>query len=358
MSFGHALYYPYINLTNKNWIKHALLFYDKISRIVPYSVEPADSEAVIEIQYDTDFIHDYHPDRFDTSNAFNEFAKIIAHPNFRERFHRQFEVDPISSSRGTYLHIEKLDYRLKEVLIREGYARPGTYGFEDWLIVNNDVGMLYMTFFAKSISKRTLMPVVTDVELSYLAAIQFELKINSDYNNQFEYRLGNLLIETMVPKKINAVPLDKIIEIREKYSDERTAFFNEVSNLANSIPEIDNASALNDAVNQHSKLILNETKKLEKLYETHKIETMNKFLSISIPTTVASLSDYVPDIAKPFLAASGVIFGLVSSANAVKKEKLELQSNPKSYLLNLKSELSGGGMFSKINDSLKGIRKW
>ena len=357
MSFSHALYYPYINITNKNWIKHALLFYDKISRIVPYSLEPADSEAVIEIRYNSDFIHDYHPDRFDTSNVFSEFAKIITHSNFRERFHRQLEVDPLSS-RGTYLHIEKLDYRLQEVLIREGYARPGTYGFEDWLIVSNDVGMLYMTFLAKTISKKKTLPIVTDIEQSFSAAIQFESKINSDYKNQFEYRLGNLLIETVVPKKINDVPLDLIIDIRENYSNERTAFFNEVSNLANSIPDIDNASALNDALNQYSKLILNETKHLEELYNAHKIETVNKFLSISIPTTVASLSAYVPDVAKPFLAAGGVIFGLVSSANAVKKEKLELKSNPKSYLLNLKSELSGGDMFSKINDSIKGIRKW
>ncbi|MGB7509999.1 MAG: DUF6236 family protein [Pelodictyon phaeoclathratiforme] len=182
--------------------------------------------------------------------------------------------------------------------------------------------------------------------------------MNSDYKSQFECRLGNLLIETVVPKKINDVHLDKIIDIRENYSHERTAFFNEVSNLANSIPDIDNASALNDALNQYSKLILNETKNLEELYNTHKIETVNKFLSISIPTTVASLSDYVPDGAKPLVAAGGVIFGLVSSANTVKKEKLELKSNPKSYLLNLKSELSGGDMFSKINDSIKGIRKW
>lgn len=354
MSFGHALYYPYINLTDKNWIKHALLFYDKISRIIPTSLEPQDSETVIEIKYNSNFINDYHPDRYDTSSTFNEFAKIITHPIFRERIN----LHPLSYSKGTFIHIEKLDYQLKEVLIREGYASPGTYGFEDWLIVNNDIGMLYMTFFAKTISKRTLMPVVTDVELLFSASMKFEPIINSDYKGEFEYRLGNLLIETVVPKKINNVSIDKIMDIREKYSDERTTFFNEISNLTNSIPDIDNASALNDALDYHSKLILKETKNIERLYNTNKIETVNKFLSISTPTTIASLSDYVPDVAKPMVVAGGIIFGLVSSVNAVKKEKLELKANPKSYLLNLKSELSGGDIFSRINDSIKGIRKW
>ncbi|MCF8383728.1 MAG: DUF6236 family protein [Chlorobium sp.] len=378
MSFGHALYYPHINLTNKNWVKHALLFWDNISRIVPSSVEPADNEDITSINYHTGFIKDYSPENYDTSNTFNRFSEQLRHILESDHFFhdRYFERDRhgrhymrdynerrsfysnMVKSTGTYIHVMKIDPRMKEYLFDIGIAIPGENQYEDWIKIDNEIGLLYMTFLAKSISKKKTLPIVTDVEQSFSAAIQFETKINSDYKNEFEYRLGNLLIETVVPNKINAVPLDKIIDIRENYSHERIAFFNEVSNLANSLPDIDNPSALNDAVNQHSKLILNETKKLEKLYDTHKIETVNKFLSISIPTTVASLSDYVPDIAKPFFAAGGVIFGLVSSANAVKKEKLELQANPKSYLLNLKSELSGDNMFSKINDSIKGIRRW
>jgi hypothetical protein len=60
------------------------------------------------------------------------------------------------------------------------------------------------------------------------------------------------------------------------------------------------------------------------------------------------LTDYVPGAAKPFLEASGVIIGIISAANSVKKEKLDLQANPKSYLLNLRSELSGDDILQKI----------
>ena len=70
------------------------------------------------------------------------------------------------------------------------------------------------------------------------------------------------------------------------------------------------------------------------------------------------MSEFVPNPIKPFLAAGGIMFGLVSAANAVKKEKLELQANPKSYLLNLKSELRADDIFSKLNDNVIGIRKW
>ena len=79
MSFGHALYYPHINLTNKNWVKHSLLFWDKISRIVPSSVEPSDNEDITSIKYHTGFIEDYHPENYDTSNAFNQFSDQLRH---------------------------------------------------------------------------------------------------------------------------------------------------------------------------------------------------------------------------------------------------------------------------------------
>lgn len=378
MSFGHALYYPYINLTNKNWVKHALLFWDNISRIVPQSVEPMDSEDIIKIKEVSGFINDYYPERWDISRTFYDFSRELkpileSHTFFRDRYfereyhHRQYRRDfqnrrrffsELVQANGSYIHVEKMDTRLKEYLFDIGLAIPGRNEWEDWIKIDNEIGLLYMTYFAKSISKNNSLPIVTDIELSFSVSIYFESPINSDYNNQFEYKLGNLLIETIVPKNINNVSLDKILEIRRKYDGERVAFFNEISNLSNAIIGLDNANSLNDALHHHSKLILNETKNLEKLYNAHKIETINKFLTISMPTAIASFSDYIPDNGKPFLAAGGILFGLLSAANSVKKEKLELKNNPKSYLLNLKSELSGGDIIDKINDTVRGIRKW
>lgn len=378
MSFGHALYYPHINLTNKNWIKHALLLWDNISRIVPNSVEPSDSEDIILIKNESQFINDYRPEIWDTSQAFHNFSQelrpILESDAFfndrffrRQREHRDYERDfhnrrsffsEMVQSSDAYIHVEKLDRQLKEYLIEIGVAIPGQREWENWVKIDSEIGLLYMTYFAKSISKNKSLPIVTDVEQSFSTSLYFESHINSDYKNQFEYKLGNLLIETIVPKNINDVPLDRILDIRNKYDGERTAFFNEISNLSNSISDLDNGNALKDALNQHSRIILKETKNLEELYNLNKIETATKFLSISLPTTIASLTEYVSDQAKPFVTAGGIIFGMVSAANSVKKDKLELKQNPKSYLLNLKSELSGGDIFTRVNDTVKGIRKW
>ncbi|MCT4123975.1 DUF6236 family protein [Elizabethkingia anophelis] len=378
MSFGHALYYPHINLTNKNWIKHALLFWENISRIVPRSVEPSDNEDIIRIKLESDFIKDYNPKPWDTSQAFSEFTNelrpILESDHFfnnryfelsgrRGHYNRDYRekrafFSELARSTGTYIHIEKINPDLIRYLFDIGIAVPGEHEWESWIKIDNEIGLLYMTYFAKSISKNKSLPIVTDIEKSFSASLHFESSINSDYKDQFEYKLGNLVIDSIVPKNINDVPLDKILEIRNKYDGERTSFFNEISNLSNSIAGIDNADALKDALNLHSKLIIKETKDLEKLYNSNKIETVTKSLSISVPTTIASFTEYVPDAAKPIVLAGGVMFGMISAANSVKKEKLELQKEPKSYLLNLKSELSDQNIFNRLNDTIKGIRKW
>ena len=179
MSFGHALYYPHINLTNKNWVKHALLFWDKISRIVPNSVEPSDSEDVIKLKYESGFIHDYHPERWDTSHTFHEFSgdlrNIIESDHFfndryfeRDRQRRNYSQDyddrrkffsELVQTNGTYIHVEKMDRRLKEYLFEIGIAVPGQHEWEDWVKIDNEIGLLYMTYFAKSISKNNSLPI-------------------------------------------------------------------------------------------------------------------------------------------------------------------------------------------------------
>ncbi len=385
MSFGHALYYPYINLKDKNWLKHAFLFWDKISRIVPRSVSPADNEDIIRIKYETGFIENYSPDRWVISNAFRSFSdylkNILENDEFyryyrrryfeedewdyhrRRRFRNDFDFrrqifKSIAESSGSYIHIEKLDRRLKNLLIDLGLAIPGDTEWDNWIKIDNEFGYIYMTYLAKSISIEKSLPIVTDVEHFYSASEFFEKDFVRDYNAEFEYSLGNLLIATFVPKDINSVPFDKLIELRSKYSAERIAFFNIVSDLCQKIQSIDTKSALEDALNHYSTDLINQTKELKSCYENNKIETITKFLNISVPTTLVSMTNLIPVEFKALGIGAGLLFGLASYFASIKKAKLQLQKKPLSYLLNIHSELSGENIFRKINDTAKGLRRW
>ncbi len=385
MSFGHALYYPHINLTNKNWLKHAFLFWDKISRIVPSSVRPSDSEDVIRIRYETGFIDDYSPESWVVSNTFHSFSEFLENFIHSDRFYRHFRrhrfydwereyrhrrrfqddldfrrnyLQAVMRSQGTYLHIQKLDRRLKEQLFNIGLAIPGENEWEDWVRIDNEIGFIYMSYLAKVISNEKSLPIVTDIEQFFSISSSFEPKVFRDYNAEFEYKLGNLLIASFLPKDINTVPFDKLIDLREKYSAERNSYFNTISELCQNIPKIDNETALKDALNHYSTSLIDQTKQLKSVFEANKIETLTKFISISVPSALVSMTSYVPVEYKSLGIGAGLLFGLASSINSVKKERSQLRQKPLSYLLSINSELSGGGLFRRINDGIRGVRKW
>lgn len=384
MSFGHALYYPHIDLTNKNWLKHALLFWDEISRIVPGTFTPSDSEEIIKIRYETNFIKDYSPNKWDISHTFNEFSIFLERfinsddlfGHFRQddnnwrkyrqdrkmfRDNEEFRRDMLRAttlSKGSYIHVAKMDRALKEKLFEIGLAIPGEHEWEDWVKIDNEIGYIYMSYLAKSISNEHSLPLVTDTEQFFSTSIAFDEKKIRHYKEEFEYKLGNLLIASFVPKDINSVPIDKIIELREKYSEERVNFFNSITELSQNISEIDNKSALSDALRHYKNTLENQAMQLKSAFDINRVETTTKFLSISIPSAMVSLSSFIPIEYQYAGVGAGLLFGLSSSLSSIKKERDQLRQKPLSYLLSINSELSGDSLFRKINDGIKGIRRW
>lgn len=386
MSFGHALYYPHINLVNKNWIKHAFLFWDHISRIVPYSVDPMDSEDIIKLKYETGFIKDYSPESYITSRVFHSFSRFLEdfiqsnqfyrhyrryydnynweHDYYQKRrfqedldFRRSF-IESVTRAHGTYIHVQKLDRNLKKRLFEMGLAIPGEHEYEDWVRIDNEIGFLYMSYLANEISKSKSLPLVTDTNQFFIASTYFNSNQFRNYKEEFEYKLGNLLISSFIPQDINSIPMEKLIEVKNKYTSERLAFFNSISELCQNIPAIDNESALRDALNHYSSSLIEQSKELKKAYESNKIKTIYTFLSISVPSSIASLSSLIPVEYKPLGIGAGILFGTINSINSVKIEKENLRQKPLSYLLNVNSELSGEGLFRAINDGIMGVRRF
>ena len=214
-SFGHALYYPHIHLTNENWLKHAFLFWDKISRIVPSSFEPQDNENVIRIRQETDFLEDYYPHESLISNTFMDFTTILDHylhskddwiehvfnsesyykqSKYKELFKR---TDYPISEDGAYIYVENMTSTSIKKLSEFGFVTHGKDKYSNWIKIDNEIGSLYMKHLAKSISNEKSIPIVTDRE-DYLNSGISKERI---YRNEFEEQLGYLVIDSVVPKK-------------------------------------------------------------------------------------------------------------------------------------------------------------
>lgn len=366
-SFGHALYYPYIHLTNKNWLKHAFLFWNKISRIVPHSFEPQDNEDVIRIRQETNFLEDYKPDQWIIQDTFRDFAKYLTenndmmrylrHHHERERDRHHFDIEyremfesmrHRTISNSSYIHIDKIDPHLTRMLIDMGLALRGEHEWSSWIKIDNEIGSLYMTYLAKSIAQEKSIPIVTDSINNLTTTINGR----RGYRNDFSEQLGYLIIDSVVPKDINSVTMEQLIKIRNKYDDQRVLFFDEINKLSATLPTIDNKSALKDALNYHNGILLKQTKELEKVFELNGIESIIKPIASSM--VVGMATDYIiPSEWKLLGLSTGLLYGTVSAYTNLRRRRIENEKNPMSYILNIQSELDKKSLFEKIKSSVR-----
>ncbi len=374
MSFGHALYYPHIDLRNKNWLKYAFLFWDKISRIVPEGVQPSDDEDIIRIKNETNFIENYSPDTRDVKNTFSSFSHVLENlfhnpeldyylgdmkrQNHKRRIAPE-KYDLISNMRldsyqgdFAYIHMGKIEPRLLDLLISLGLAKEGRNDWEGWIKVNSILGLSYMTYLANSISYKKSLPIVTDNENYYSQSNFFKLNPKCNCNSELECRLGNLLITTYIPKDINSITFDQLIDFRKKYDDQRMEFFNLVNDLCKNIPKIDNANAMEDALNHYGQLLMKRTVDLKKQYTSSSIDAVCRYVSISIPTLLLNVSDAIPVEYKPIVTGAGLVFSLFRNINRSNMRIRELESNALSYMLHINRELPHNEILENYNNDI------
>ncbi len=340
-SFGHALYYPHIYLKDEEWLKHAFLFWDKISRIVPNEFMLQDSENVLQIQQETNFLENYYPNdevKFITSHDFINFLEeYLQIKSNLDKFQLVKSKKYNDSSNYTFIHMDKMNMELFEFLEEKGLALRGRHIWDLSIKMDNEIGFLYMSFLAQSISNEKSIPIVTDNTNVYIPPNIYN---DNSFIDSFEEKLGYLLIDTIIPKNINSVSISELINIRSKYNDERMVFFDEINKLSSTLPSLDNQSSLSDALHYHKTLLNRQTKELEKVFNLNGIETIKNPLIISMGASL--VTDNLWGI------SAGLAYGAFSSYTEYERRKVEINQHPMSYLLNIKSELSKEDLFQKI----------
>ena len=380
MSFGHALYYPHINLTNKNWLKYAVLYWDKISRIVPASVQASDSEDIIRLRSEIGFVEDYRPEQWAVSRTaqrfFEWFARHADDPAMREYYEMRYGMPPYHLHRlhrhrrphgdlsdtlhaaalanGTYIHVDKLDRELKEFLFATGIALPGENEWRDWVRIDTEVGLLYMSYLARTISAETSRAVITDQLAMFATSEVIASSIARTPHEELQHRMGTLLVAAYAPSDMNSVTFDQLIAFRQKYDAERKAFFDHVDGLCRSIPAVKSEADFRDALNHHLPSLINDAEDAKKRYLDMRIDPVLRFISISVPTSCASLTELVPVEAKGIVLAAGVVLGVASAIHEHKKEKSDAENDPLSYLQTLDSRLDAKGMIAQMRSAWRG----
>lgn len=313
MSFGKALYFPYIHFQDENWLKYSLLYWDGLKRIVPEEYTPADSKTVKAL-LDENIIENVNPKDGKVPYTMGAAEQFL--PTFKQMLQRRHDkrtpatiVNELLEKREkTPIDIRKMDSRVVDVLSNYEFAiRDGNS-----LIMDPKLAGFYMVCLAGHISEEQKAPLVTDTfEMETIGTYFQHSRISQDmFRKQYdkEFQLTRMLMPVPSPQNLKDIDIKKFIKFQKKYEAERTQFRKAIEGTCKGISDLDDQSAIKDFLEQKKKEIKTSVDDQRKAIRGLNAGNMLSLCSISVPTGVSSLAGLsaVNPISVPLIAGLGL----------------------------------------------------
>lgn len=348
MSYTEALYYPTIDIKDDEWLKNAILFWDKIYTIVPKSIDNPYKEFTSSALASNGVVE---PIRVSCEDeVVNSLAKKIKGVSEKTisleflKHGRCTEINPYSDARSYfYIHHDKLPLVIQETLFKKNLI-----DHDGWAMVSENFADFYMTLLAASYAKRKHLSLLADV------------KMNFDLANSYTYgldrtRLSNnqqLLLKNKVAKemlfnlvidgiKINPLTsVDDLLKFKERRKDELGIFRHELSRLTGEL-QFDNVESFEELKGAISAVYVNDF--LPSLNDLKRTLTESSISWIeSAENFIASLFSSIQltlTTNSPLCIPIGVGCSIVSTGmKSIFKRRSIYRKNPYSYMLSLANE--------------------
>lgn len=268
MSTEIGLYYPFIEFKDDALLKLAVLYWDKLGRIVPSGYKPDDTDTVKRLAGELNFIKDFLPTDSEKEHVGNMFANLLdrwgealarkyslslfsvpthkpeSHVNvalsatkfwsYSTELSKEKKLEEIS--RPAYIYASaKMDPQLVRGLVARGLA---IHLEDDYTIgLHPKLAYTYMEALAEHMATERDLHPVTDDMFDHLAVSGYTLgrlvhavlghDINSHYSfssaptsHQIEEQMAMITLTSVIPQGITNVPIEKIVTLRKKHRDE------------------------------------------------------------------------------------------------------------------------------------------
>ncbi len=234
------IYYPGFETRNENWLKFALLYFDVLRPIIPYTMRSEStylSENFQRVMGETDLIEPYRPDYTEgkcaSILACEEFEKYLHAPEqYKAYFLARRSVNLIEKWRSVQyqdctLFEGKYSQDFFEYCIENKLATPCYEGIK----ISYDLAFVYMSLLADIIAKQNEYEMITDVKKYSNFLISKDLLLSKKKRNRIEAVRNNITVE--LPANLTDIPLDAIINLRKSknFNDCRTAYLREIDKL-------------------------------------------------------------------------------------------------------------------------------
>jgi len=361
-----ALYYPFIHFKDDNWVKLSALYWDQFWRIVPERYPPDDSPTVRALG---DFIQNARPDwvRGEFGDTFVEFIKGHG-ARLRDRFGLRLRHgwDPVPASElpplaggasGTdrrlgYVFFEKLSPALHDALTGSGLAEAD--GSDPrWIGMHPRLARVYMTALADQLAGERGLHPVADRTVDHLAVggctvarlahvLLDEPGVEMERSpDEIETAAAFLAIQMAVPRNLDEVPVEKILEFREKHLDGRGAFQTYLSGFLEKrawLATIEDREQLEASLRaEYQKELLPKLDDLRAKLADARFDLATSILSMQIAAPVALLAWALGPIA----GIAGTAIGIAKVLRDRRKARREaLRSSEVSFLLHTREQLA------------------
>src|SRR5688572_14318204 len=219
MSAGTTLYYPYIHPRSLGKIKSALLYWDRVRRIVPLSVQTGSrvhgDDSNTRVLAERGLLVATDPQLYSAQAAERFFADINVDPD-RFRLDREAARSIVNSARG--IHSEKVAEPVIRRLREEGLA----HRFGDWIGMHEAVGAFYMYCLASEMAGRIEAPLLA--ETAEDAVIGQSLLFAPDTTGEVSQVLASLEVQLPTDEQLKNVTVEKLAAFAERTTGERRRF--------------------------------------------------------------------------------------------------------------------------------------
>ncbi|TAL16395.1 hypothetical protein EPN96_09695 [bacterium] len=239
----NLLYYPSFEVADETWLKFALLYFNELQPIVPYSGEQYLSGRFREIIDSTDLIKFYRPDYKKgvkaTKEAIETCESMLSRPYAFKDFFKCHDFINVWKSPEFHTHTifrEKYSDAWEDFLTKNKLGTPSDNG----IAVSEHLALIYMTLLAQAISANDNMSPITDIpeidkfSISCLSTSPATPKCVD---------VARFTIPMVLPANLQEISINSIIKLRNKsgFKQKLIAFNHEIESFIKSLEGSNNS---------------------------------------------------------------------------------------------------------------------
>jgi hypothetical protein len=330
-----VLYYPYIAIPDE-WLKNAILYWDKVSSIEPDLAHAArrldkwfekraylSENGLFEPIMPENVVYSERGDKLAT-----EFIQIIKNEDISVK--RLWHINSVMEVYEGKFSQEVIDFLLdKRLAKRRARAFPNSY----W--VERKTSLIYLALLAKHLAENDRDFTTTSTDLP-----DYESIVYRPHNPETGFNSYSMILSNILPTPREDVPLSKIVKFKKDFGDNIYQLRTFIRDVQKEVVKAQEESEVKEVLVSSKENLEMEINQLNRELNKSNIDTfyssVRATLNISVPKVIIALGINLTPISLPLkiVGALGLCAINIGSINRQKKyeQKVLKDNSPATYL--------------------------